>query len=500
MKNSKLISILKKFDGTEFDRLKSFFGSPYFIAQKSLSDFAGVVLNVYPQFTDDNINENIIYEELYPGQKFQRKTINDLMTLMIASIHKFFAVENFLNDPEEYKLRLMEALRTKGMGNEFLRISEKFGIELESGKMDQQYYYHQLRFQNELDLYYIQNLQHLGFAQYLKKKSDALDAFYISVKLKLACEMINRQSIFLSEINLDILTDVIEYVSLNLQKFDNQPSIIVYYKIFLTLTNAEDEKQYDDFLAILEKTFDNFSKNELREIYGYAQNYCIKKINNGKVIYVRELFRLYLKLLETGIIYENNFLTQWDYKNIATIGLRLKEYDWTESFIRTNRDMIQPNFREMAYFYNLANLYYEKREFKNAIKTLFMFNDALKQISDPSFEDTFYNLDSRSMFLKIYYELNEEDSFIATIETFKSFLNRNKKISESQRVIYLNLIKYTKKLSDLQRKLLHKSRKIAQRMVKDMKDEINAEKNIVNLAWLQGRVEEMEQRIGNGRK
>jgi len=495
MKSSKLINILKKFDVPEFERLKTFIDSPYFVKQKSLSDFATIVLNTYPSFSDDKIIENIVYEQLFPGQKFQKKTINDLMTLMISSIYNFFAVENFLNDPEENKIRLMEALRSKGMGSDFLRIAEKFGNELESGKKDQQYYYNQIRFQNELDIYHIQNVQHLGLAQFLKNKSEALDTYYLSAKLKFACDIINKKNIYLSDTDIVLLNEVIEYVSANLSTYEKLPSVIVYYRIILTLTKPEDENNFRDLLDHLETVMTNFSNTELRQIFVFTQNYCIKKINIGQVNYVKELFNIYLRLLETGIIYENNYLDQWDYKNIATIGLRLKEYEWTESFIRTNKTMIQPTFREMAYCYNLANLYYEKREFRDAIKTLLKFNDELKQISDPSFEDTFYNLDSRTMFLKIYYELEEEESFAANIETFKSFLKRNRKISEGQRIIYINLLKYTKKLSDMRRKLMNKTGKTVKKMIQELKTEINAEKNIVNLSWLQGRVEDLERKV-----
>ena len=143
----------------------------------------------------------------------------------------------------------------------------------------------------------------------------------------------------------------------------------------------------------------------------------------------------------------------------------------------------------------MANLLYEKKKFKEALKTLLQFNDALKQISDPGFEDAFYNIDSRSMFLKIYYELEEEDSFLATIETFKSFLNRNKKISEGMRITCLNLLKYTKKLNDQRLKLLYNPRKSSGDGIIKLKAEINGEKKIANLAWLQAMVEDLEKRV-----
>ncbi len=497
MQNSKLVRILKKFSQEEITSLKQFMGTPYFVKRVSLRDFAFAILNEYPKFDSRVLDEEVLYKVLYPGQEFQSKTILRLMTEMIANVNEFLVLENFLKDKEDHGPRLMEELRKKNLGFELKSMATKIADKIESGKKDQQHFYQLMRFENELGIYYNQSKEHEGYSQHLQNRANALDTFYISTKLRIVCEMFNRQNIFSVEYEISILDAILEYVERNIQKSENQSSVNIYYRILFTLTNPSDEENYFKLIDLLDKAENDFSSEELKEMYTFAMNYCIKQLNNGRVEYESHLFRLYCKLIETGLIYENNYISQWDFKNIIATSLRLSEMEWTEDFINSNKDKITPAFKDVSYHFNLANLYYEKGEFVSAVKTLHQFDDALKKVSDPDFDDTFYNLDSRSMFIKIYYESKEDDTLRATIETFRSYLVRNKKISDSRRKNYLNLLKYTKKLSDQRQRLMYRSNKRTTKVnINKLKNEINSDKKIINLSWLQARVEELEKEVG----
>jgi hypothetical protein len=494
MENSKLIEILKKLDVSEIERLKTFMVSPYFIKQQSLSTFGSLILQEYPLFQTDKVNEKNLYEAVFPGQKFQNQTIYDLMTLMVTAINQFLAVENFLEDGIDEKLRMLRKLRKMDAGKEFLRISNKLLKSLGNGYKDHEYYLNLMRYENELDNYFILSKGHLGYSPNLQNGADSLDLYYLSSKLKLACDMMNRQNVFASKYEISLLEEILAYLKENHQKIENAPAIGIYYRIILTLVKPEDEVHFYELKSLLEEATFKFPAEELREMFNFAQNYCIKKINSGRLQYLEELFMLYRKMLDTGIIYEHGFISQWDYKNITSTGLRLNEFDWTEKFIQMNKDRIHPNFRDIAYAYNLANYYFEKKEFKNALRTLNLFNNALKQIGDPEFVDIFYSLDTRIILLKIYFELEDIEPFHASIDSLKLFLIRNKKVAEQQRINYLNFIKYTKKIDSERQKLQLNSSRGNKPFLK-LKERIISEKNIANLTWLQNQIEKLEKEI-----
>ncbi len=497
IKDSKLIEMLKLLDKQEIERFGLFMRSSYLVPQKKVSELAEIILRESPDFKNDRLLRENIYQQLFPGQKFQFRTLKSYMSLMVSYLYKFFIAEKTFSDDIEQNLSLIEELRKRALGQEFLRIGSALRPKLEHEKKDRHFYYKLFRFENELDTYHIANKEFLNSSDSLQQKANSLDIFFLSSKLSIICDIINRQNIFSYDYDISMLDFVLDYVEKNFEKLESYTAVSAYYRILLTLTNPSREENYFKLIDLLDKTSNEFSKEELKDMYTYAMNYCIKLLNSGRVDYEGHLFQLYCKLIETELIYENNHLSQWDYKNIIATSLRVSEFEWTENFIHSNKERISPAFKEVAYSFNLANLYYEKREFANAIKTLHKFDDALKKVSDPDFDDTFYNLDSRSMFIKIYYESKEDDTLRATLETFKSYLLRNKKISERRRKIYLNLVKYTKKLSDQRQRLLFSHNKRTTKFnVKKLRNEINSNQNIINLSWLQARVEELEKEVG----
>ena len=496
IKDSKLIEILKLLDKQEIERFSLFMSSTYLVPQKKVAELADIILREYPDFNNDRLLAENIYQQLYPGQKFQFRTLKSYMSLLVSYLYKFFVAEKTFSDNIEQNLSLIEELRKRELGQEFLRIGSALRPKLEKEKKDRHFYYKLFRFENEMDTYHIANKEFLNSSDSLQQKANSLDIFFLYSKLSLICEMINRQNIFSYDYDISMLDFVLDYAERNFERLESYPAVGAYYRILLTLTYPSREENYFKLIDLLDKTSNEFSKEELKDMYAYAMNYCIKQLNSGRIDYEGHLFKLYGKLIETGLIYDNNHISQWDYKNIIATSLRVSEFEWTENFIHSNKDRINPGFREVAYAFNLANLYCEKKEFANALKTLHKFDDALKKISDPDFDDTFYNLDSRSIFIKIYYESNEDDLLKATIDAFKSYLLRNKKISERRRKIYLNLLKYTKKLSDQRYRLRYGTDARVKANVRKLKGAISEEKNLVNLSWLQARVEELEKEVG----
>jgi len=497
IKESKLIETLKLLKKDEIERFGLFLASPYLVPHQKVSELGRIILSYYPDFNNEGLIDQNIYQQLFPGQKFQYATLKNYMSLTLSCLYKFFAAEKTLANDIDQNLCLIEELRKRELGKEFIRVASGLRSRLGNEKKDKHFYYMQIRFESEMDNYNISNKEFLNSSGNLQKRANALDIFFLSSKLSIICEIINRQNIFSFGYDISMLDFVLDYVEKNLDWLKDYPAVSTYYRILLTLTNPTKEENYFKLIDLLDADGYNFSREELKDMYGYAMNYCIKLLNSGRADYEGHLFQLYRKLIETGLIYDYNLISQWDYKNIIATSLRLSEIEWAEDFIHTNRERIAPVFKDVAFNFNLANLYYVKKEFANAVKTLHKFDDALKEVSDPDFDDTSYNLDSRSMFIKIYYESKEDDTLRATLETFKSYLVRNKKISERRRKIYLNLVKYTKKLSDQRQRFAYGANKRAARAnVAKLKNEINSNQNIINLSWLQARVEELEKEAG----
>jgi hypothetical protein len=166
------------------------------------------------------------------------------------------------------------------------------------------------------------------------------------------------------------------------------------------------------------------------------------------------------------------YFSQWEFKNIVSISLRLGETEWCRSFIPGFVSHLDPAERDNALAYNTAYFLFSIKEYKKAIRKL----------QEVELNDVFYQLDARTIILKCYYELDDQESFFYHASAFRLFLLRNRSVSEYQKNIYRNLIRF---LSAILRAgvNLGKLQKIAA--------EIEREKNVADLNWLRQKVQEL---------
>jgi len=80
--------------------------------------------------------------------------------------------------------------------------------------------------------------------------------------------------------------------------------------------------------------------------------------------------------------------------------------------------------------------------------------------------------------------MDEIEPLYSLFESFRVYLNRNKLITDGRKVVYKNLIKFTKKLTNITPG--------DQSSLKKIKKEVEDTPNIVNKGWLIQKIEELE--------
>ena len=93
----------------------------------------------------------------------------------------------------------------------------------------------------------------------------------------------------------------------------------------------------------------------------------------------------------------------------------------------------------------------------------------------------FYRLDARSILLKTYFEMDDHDALFYHASAFRTFLARNRTISDRQRKVYQNLIRFTLSLARCGTER-HRIRALQKRVA--------CTPNVADLAWLEGRIGE----------
>ncbi len=418
-------------------------------------------------------DKETLYQKIHPGKKFRDLHFRQYFSALTSLVEEFLAIQKFGKEKTLFRHALLEEMIDRDAENLFNHALLKTNRTVETE--DDAHYLDQFRLEDLCNKFLLNTAQQqnrfVAQPDYAKAIR-LLDTFYIIRKLKFYCSLLNYKTIAAVEKESILMDEILEL--LEKKDYSDTPAIDIYHKILRTLTEPDNAENFASLLKTLHAKDNLFTQSETREMYIYAQNFCIRQINKGKTKYLSEILKIYQHLLEKEIILEKGILSPWDYKNIVVTALRLEEFKWTEKFINNYKDKLPEKERENAYTYNLAKFYFYKKD----------YSIVLGLLQEVEYNDVFYSLDSKSMLLKTYYELNEIDSLDSLMDSFKIYLLRNKALSEHHVKTYKNLLRITHKLSRL---ISNDKKKIAL-----LETEIEQTKPLADVGWLKEKVKELK--------
>jgi len=476
MQKSKLYSILESFDKYEQNRCRKYLQSPYFNVNQTLVDLYDLLLEgINGKRKKQHMEKEAIWKYLglnsgYDDVRF-RKYFSDLLKL----IESFIAQEEFGTDKLQETIFLLKALGKKNapkLQNSTLRTARSQSEQ--SPYRDTGFYLNQYLI--ERNFYELLDFEtRRGDKSNVEDISNNLDLFYFSEKIRMACETLSRKNLKLHDYELSFSKEVIELIEDQPRLLNESPAIALYYQIFLILTNPGNEEYYYNLKVLLETHAKYFPpKVAIEELYTSAQNYCVKRINQGDQRFLAELFDLFKLLIGNGLLIADGQISPWYFRNIIVVALRLGHYDWAEEFINSYSQYLPDSLRENAISFNLAQIYFYQKKYEKVIE----------QLQNVEYDDITYNLNSKTMLMATFYELDDIDPLFSLMESFRTYLNRQKSLPPSKVRDYLNLIRFTKRLV----RLIPKD----YGAINKLKEDVLKEKGAVNANWLLEKIAELE--------
>lgn len=473
MDNSKLYTILNHFDKYEQNRCRKYIQSPYFNRSEELMTLYDLFVEALNKNNNAALEKAAIWQHLQADKPYDdtrfRKYCSDLLKL----VEGYLGQEAYEASPLKKANFLMEELGKRKMEELYassIRQARRLSDQLPHRSA--RFYFQQYEIEQN---YY-------ALTEFETKRRDRsniekialnLDIFYISEKLRMLCAVTTQKGLATHEYDLQFISDILSYA--RQPDIQSYPPIAVYYQIYLTLSDNDNEVHYFKLKDLLNKFGLIFPVNEAKDIlYMAAQNYCIIKINKGNHKFTEELFNLYEDIIQKGILIAEGEFSPWYFKNIITIALRLKKYEWAENFIQEYARFLPDSFRENAITYNLSQVYFHQKKYENVIE----------QLRNVEYEDVSYNLGSKATLLATYYEIDEIEPLYSLLESFRVYLNRHKDIPVNMKKLYSNTIKFTKKLI----RTIPSDKKAVQKL----KEELYANKDTASFNWLKEKVAELE--------
>lgn len=469
MIKSKLIRLLSSFNQEELRAFKDFVASPYFNKRTELLLFFEYLQKQAPNFSStEAIKRQTVFQHLYPNETYQEKKISYLMSYLCKLIERFLKIRNFEQDRKQADIHWLNTLLKRQLFKDYEQEYKKTHLHLNTQvQQDSDFYFQQYEISN-LAVNYALLKQLRKQDESLQLTTDYLDSFYLLKKLQYSCSMLVQHRISGIEYELNLLEEINSYLN---DKEIKEPIIVIYHLILKMLL---EEEEVEHFLALKEfipQYVHQLNHQDNRDIYKYAINYCAQKLKRGQIQFAEEALQLYLDGINQEILFENGVLSPWTYKNVVKLGLGLKKFEWVEQFLHDYNDKLDKPFRQNALHFNLADLHYYKKE----------HNQSLYHLRYIKFTDLYYNLGTKMMLLKIYYELDEEEPLLSLLASFSLFLKRNKQVSKQAREMYLNFCSILQSITRRNRKHLPK-----------IKLKIQEAKLLLERRWLLQQVADLE--------
>ena len=409
MFDSKLISIYLALDIEEKRKLRKWLNSD-FVNQNEDILLLFKFIDSRKKLNEKSVTKLKLHNFLYPDAPYNDLRIRHLLWLTTEVFESFIV---YLNTEKESSLRgkiLSKFYTEKGLLSYSNKIIEKAIDNAKAVKIQNTEY-----FRNIYDLgaiYYDINSRNNRTQDFkINESIDSFTVYTIVEVLKSACIVSTIQKVMEFEAQQYLLQPVLALLpGSSLMQI---PLVRIYYNIYQVAAN-EDNQAFELFLKDIKENEALFTKQDLNGLYRTAINFCIKKSNQNIEYYTQKTFELYVYAIESDILIENNEINSFIFTNTIAVGIKLKEFEKIEAFIKKYSTYINESYSKNTIDYNTAKLIYAQKHHHKALKIL-LTNE---------FKDTIWNLNSKYLVLKILFETRETEQFEIHLKAFKIYVKR----------------------------------------------------------------------------
>ncbi|HNG90061.1 MAG TPA: hypothetical protein PK858_07645, partial [Saprospiraceae bacterium] len=360
-----------------------------------------------------------------------------VMYFLLKAIEEYLLFVDYTSDRVQYQIGLTRIYRRRKLEKAYAQAHRLGTQNLESQNLRNDYYllnkffFEQEEYEHKMSI--TQNAP-----VNLQETADALEKWFLEERLRISKDMLAHHNIFQKiEYDHGLLDQALAYVSE--KKMLDEPALAVYYYTYMALTNPTEESYFDRLEHFIHHEMGRFNPPEVRTLYLAALNYCVPKINQGRLDFARRAFEIYRKGLENKFLLEDGTVSRFTFGNAVAAALKIREFGWAEKFIHDFQEYLEEKQRNSTVNFNLSRVYFERGDYDKAQELLTQFE-----------YDYFYlNIIAKTMLLKIYYEQDEFDALESLLESMRIYLQRKEALDPNRKAAYKNMISLMKKLVNL---------------------------------------------------
>lgn len=438
------IEILKKLDKKELKKLGDFLSSPYFNQSELILKIFEAVKKEHPDFTGSSLEPARIFKKLYPSEIFKETRIQNLYADFGRLLREFLGHQRLKNFPDDLNVYIAEELTEKSLNILSNKFTNKSIAESDDGMLSESKRFHNLYRSNYVIIHNLNFLRMQGSDEELQTRrnhNELLLVFFLRDLLSAGITTSGHKKLFISEkantlnkvfesINIE---NLIEYLEKNGNK--NASYLKVFYYLYYYTENSITPEQYLILKKELLKIIYKVPKNDALVFIITTIQIILAQLIKVTRNYYAEIFEL-SKLFTALNIFPNDVLRNLaigTFRDIFTVAVIQKEFDWAEKFISDYSVYLLDELRENELNYCMGILNFKKNN----------FNSSLEYFNKVQMMDIIEKLNIRFYYLMNYIELRAYENALSALNTIRQFYqDRKDEIPEMFAVLIPDALKY----------------------------------------------------------
>jgi hypothetical protein len=437
MQKSVLIEIIKSLDRKEIREVRKWLQSPFHNQRQDVVDLFEY-LHKFLAKAESIPEKEGAWAALFPGRVYDDAFMRQIMYFLLKAVEEYLVFVDSASSKIKSNVALARIYRQRNLTKAYKQAYRLGKENLEEQPLRNAFYFQNLFMLEHEEYEYLLSISQSGGPVNLQETSDALEKWFFVTKLQLANYMLAHRRVYQKIVyDIGLLPETLLYIKGN--NLLKDASIAIYYYIYMALTEPNNDEYFDELEKLIHQKELYFTHSELRTLYVAALNYCVPKINQGRLDFSRRAFELYRKGLEKEILLENNLVSRYTFINAVSAAIRINEFEWAEKFIYDFQHYLEEKQKNDVVNFNLSRVYFEKGDYNKAQELLTQFDYA----------EVHLNIIAKTMLLKIYYEQDEYDAFESLVDSLRIYLQRKEALDAARKNSYKNMLSLMKKLLHL---------------------------------------------------
>ncbi len=432
MLKNKVVLVLKSLSAEEIRQLEKFVKSPVHNRHEDVVRLFQY-LRKHLNGPERALDKERVFESLFPKTPFDMQKVHYISSYLLKVVEEYLAWKEWRSNEVNFGLSLIKSYNAHRL-EQAHKSSLKWTQEQQKTEplRDAQHYLH--AYQLHAQEYYAAKAMGRSRDFNLQQLIDTQDIAFIIEKLKNGCDALSHQPVNNTKFEMGLLAATLDF--LKGHHYLEIPCVAMFYHSYLALSDVANEASFLELKRLLAVYPTEINTKDLKGFYLVAVNYCIKQLNSGNQSYLREVFELYQSGIAVDIFMENGEFSPWTYSNFIISGLKLREYDRVETFIKQYTTLLPEKLRDGLYRYNYAFLHYEKKNYQQAM--------VLLSTTDYG-KDLLTACAAKTLLARMYFEQEEMETLQNLLQSFKLYISR-KELLGYHRDSYGNFIASLSKL------------------------------------------------------